>query len=412
MQPAVFLDRDGTLIEEVGLPRSPRAARVLPVQRRRGPAAEPRRVSRCVVVTNQAGIARGHRSTSRSSSEAHRAHRGDARRAAARAIDGVLLLPASSGRRRRRVSRRLRLPQAAAGAVRAGGGRSRPRPRALVRRRRSLARRRARAWRSARAACSCAPATARTHEAAPGDARRRRRRGQPDGAPSPGFCDSRDAITSRTHQSRRRAPTRPAARARRRFRRTPRRRSFGDLIADEFIYGEIARVSREAPVLILELRLDRDRAGRRRQRGEQRRGARRRARWSSASPAATTAGRRLLEALAPRVDVSGVAAAGRLSHADQDAHPRRRRPLGQAAGRAHRSRARPDRRRRGRARRSRRALARAVRGCRRAARLRLRHRAWSRPPRSPSAARRGPQRPAPGRSCSSTRATRCCGSAA
>ena len=26
---------------------------------------------------------------------------------------------------------------------------------------------------------------------------------------------------------------------------------FGDLLADEFIYGEIARVSREAPVLIL-----------------------------------------------------------------------------------------------------------------------------------------------------------------
>src|SRR5215218_574068 len=27
---------------------------------------------------------------------------------------------------------------------------------------------------------------------------------------------------------------------------------FGDLIADEFVYGRIARVSREAPVLILE----------------------------------------------------------------------------------------------------------------------------------------------------------------
>ena len=27
---------------------------------------------------------------------------------------------------------------------------------------------------------------------------------------------------------------------------------FGDLIADEYVYGRIARVSREAPVLILE----------------------------------------------------------------------------------------------------------------------------------------------------------------
>ena len=27
---------------------------------------------------------------------------------------------------------------------------------------------------------------------------------------------------------------------------------FGDLLADEFIYGQIARVSREAPVLILD----------------------------------------------------------------------------------------------------------------------------------------------------------------
>ena len=35
----------------------------------------------------------------------------------------------------------------------------------------------------------------------------------------------------------------------------------GDLIADEFIYGEVARVSREAPVLILEVRRDRGGAG-------------------------------------------------------------------------------------------------------------------------------------------------------
>ena len=49
----------------------------------------------------------------------------------------------------------------------------------------------------------------------------------------------------------------------------------GDLIADEFIYGEVARVSREAPVLILKYDATRGRAGRRRQRRQQRRGARR-----------------------------------------------------------------------------------------------------------------------------------------
>ena len=49
----------------------------------------------------------------------------------------------------------------------------------------------------------------------------------------------------------------------------------GDLLADEFIYGRVERVSREAPVLILALRLDDRRAGRRGQRCEQRRLARR-----------------------------------------------------------------------------------------------------------------------------------------
>ena len=71
----------------------------------------------------------------------------------------------------------------------------------------------------------------------------------------------------------------------------------GDLIADEFIYGQIDRVSREAPVLILQLRLDGDRAGRRRQRGEQRRRARRAGRRRRRRRHATTPGDRLLEAL-------------------------------------------------------------------------------------------------------------------
>ena len=45
----------------------------------------------------------------------------------------------------------------------------------------------------------------------------------------------------------------------------------GDAIADEFVYGRVARVSREAPVLILEYDSTAGRAGRRRQRGQQRR---------------------------------------------------------------------------------------------------------------------------------------------
>ena len=49
----------------------------------------------------------------------------------------------------------------------------------------------------------------------------------------------------------------------------------GDLLADEFIYGRVERVSREAPVLILRYDQTDRRAGRRRQRRQQRRGARR-----------------------------------------------------------------------------------------------------------------------------------------
>ena len=42
----------------------------------------------------------------------------------------------------------------------------------------------------------------------------------------------------------------------------------GDFVVDEFVSGEISRVSREAPVLILRHRKTRGAAWRRRQRGE------------------------------------------------------------------------------------------------------------------------------------------------
>ena len=111
----------------------------------------------------------------------------------------------------------------------------------------------------------------------------------------------------------------------------------GDLIADEFIYGEVARVSREAPGPHPQVRHDGDGGRRRRQRGQQRRRARR------PRLARGHRRRRRRGAAAAREPSRGVDRRYRparegLPHAGQDAHPRRRRPLGQAAGRADRSR--------------------------------------------------------------------------
>ena len=111
----------------------------------------------------------------------------------------------------------------------------------------------------------------------------------------------------------------------------------GDLIADEFIYGEVARVSREAPVLILKYDATETVAG----------GAGNAAnnlaalggRVALAGLVGTDAeGRRLLGSFHRGVDRRRHRACRRLSHAGQDAHPRRRRALGEAAGRPHRPR--------------------------------------------------------------------------
>ena len=98
-----------------------------------------------------------------------------------------------------------------------------------------------------------------------------------------------------------------SARSSQRFRRV-RLVVAGDLVADEFIYGQLDRVSREAPVLILQVRLDRDRARRRRQRREQRRRARRARRRRRASSAATMPATRLLGALPRARDVAASSA--------------------------------------------------------------------------------------------------------
>ncbi len=112
----------------------------------------------------------------------------------------------------------------------------------------------------------------------------------------------------------------------------------GDLIADEFIYGEVARVSREAPVLILKYDATEMVAG----------GAGNAAnnvaalggRAILAGLVGTDAeGRRLLASFHPGVDRRAVVRAAQLPDAGQDADSRRRRPLGETAGRPDRSRA-------------------------------------------------------------------------
>ncbi len=59
LRPALFLDRDGTLMEEVDHCRDPRDVRAIP-----GAAGELARAKRlgwaCIIVTNQSGIGRGY----------------------------------------------------------------------------------------------------------------------------------------------------------------------------------------------------------------------------------------------------------------------------------------------------------------------------------------------------------------
>ena len=136
MKRGVFLDRDGTLIEEVGyldrldrirfFPYSIDAVRLL----NRGDFV-------VVVATNQAGIARGFfdeqfvESTHRSLSETVAA--GGAR------IDGFYFCPHHPEAGVRDLSTTLRLPEAAAGLAPARGRRSSTRPASIVCRRRSRA---------------------------------------------------------------------------------------------------------------------------------------------------------------------------------------------------------------------------------------------------------------------------------
>ena len=120
----------------------------------------------------------------------------------------------------------------------------------------------------------------------------------------------------------------------------------GDLIADEFIYGEVARVSREAPVLILKYDATEMVAGGAGNAANNVAALGGRARLAGLV-GADPEGRRLLASFHRGVDRAQVVRARAVPHAGEDAHPRRRRPLGAAAGRADRSRDRLAARRSG-----------------------------------------------------------------
>ena len=342
MRPAVFLDRDGTIIEERRLPRSARSLELYPFT-----ADAIRLLNRAgyasVVVTNQAGIGRGS-STSRSCGEVHDTI--EARLAAGGArIDAYYFCPHHPDGGGSRTTPEVHVPQARARHDRTSLPRAVHRSEALVHDRRPAARHRAGARGGARGILvrtGHGAQRTRPPDGVAADASR-----QPDAAAagSRRSADRSRSLSDRTNlmDGRRiRCGESSAGRLLALIDAFPSRRGLviGDVIADEFVYGAVARVSREAPVLILEYDSTRDCAGRRRQRRQQRRRARRRGRCSSASSARDPEGRRLLPALPPPRD-RGRSCARRGSTAPgQDADPGGRHPLGQAAGRPHRSRRR------------------------------------------------------------------------
>ncbi len=108
----------------------------------------------------------------------------------------------------------------------------------------------------------------------------------------------------------------------------------GDLIADEFIYGEVSRVSREAPVLILKYDATEIVAGGAGNAANNVAALGGRARMAGVV-GADTEGQRLLDELRSRRRSIGGGAREDVSHADQDAHSCRRCSRGAAAGRPH-----------------------------------------------------------------------------
>ena len=353
-----------------------------------------------VVVTNQAGVARGLLPGVGVPTRCRRCLRRDVEAGGAR-LDAVYacLHHPSVGEPPYRAG--LRLPQAAPGPAAARRERARRGPAALVGDRRSHSR----------------PA-ARLERRRAGRAREERlrpRRAHLPRAPAgrasptswPRTCWRRSSASSagggRANRARRGSRRWCAASAGRRV------LVLADLVADEFVYGRVERVSREAPVLILRHDATDVRLGgganavhNIRTLGGAPLPVRRRS-------ARTRHGRRLRALLrAKGISTRGVVDRARLRDAGEDAHPGRRRALHEAADRADR----PLRAAAGEERRPPRARARAAlvprQGRRRAGeRLRLR------PARRGAGARGGGVRaPRAGSRSRSTRASRCCASAA
>ena len=242
MKTAVFLDRDGTLVEEDGyvdrldrlvfFPYSIDAIRLL---NRSGHAV--------VIVTNQAGVARGIFKES-FVAEAHQ-HITEQLAAAGARIDAFYYCPHHAegivGPYRQVCDCRKPQPGMLTRAASELGHHPGP----LVRGRRPLARSRGGA--GGRRARHSRPHGLRPHRRSLAEGRRPagRRCRQPD----------RSRLLDPASVLMRRSSTPPVDSGRLlelidSFAGT-RTAVFGDLIVDEFIYGEIARVSREAPVLIL-----------------------------------------------------------------------------------------------------------------------------------------------------------------
>ena len=127
-RPAVFLDRDGTLIEQVHYLSDPARVRLLP-----GTAEALRRFHEagfaCVVVTNQSAIGRGMLTEA----QLHLIHDEMNRQLAAEgtAVDAIYYLPGGAGRRRSD-RRRARRPEAGAGHADPRGRGDGPGPRRLL----------------------------------------------------------------------------------------------------------------------------------------------------------------------------------------------------------------------------------------------------------------------------------------
>ena len=111
----------------------------------------------------------------------------------------------------------------------------------------------------------------------------------------------------------------------------------GDIIADEFIYGKISRVSREAPVLILKYDATEMVAGGAGNAANNVAALGGRARLAGLV-GSDAEGRRLLTELAAGCRSLAHRPRAAVPDAGENANPRRRRPLRQAAGGAHRSR--------------------------------------------------------------------------